>query len=56
MLTPSLGIVNFVVGLIFLPLRNLLAGGDVAKEGRVFYVFVAALFLSTFALSRMYHT
>jgi len=47
-------IINFVVGLIFLPLRNFLSGGDAMKEGRVFYVFVAVLFLSTFALSRLY--
>ncbi|PFH49091.1 hypothetical protein AMATHDRAFT_81473 [Amanita thiersii Skay4041] len=31
-------IVNFLVGLVFLPLRNLLAGDDKFKEGRVFYV------------------
>ncbi|KAG6874320.1 hypothetical protein C0995_001545 [Termitomyces sp. Mi166 len=36
-------IVNFAVGLIFLPLRRLLSGGDVAKEGRVFYVFGTVL-------------
>ena len=32
-----------LVGLIFLPLRNLLAWGDPLREGRVFYVFAAAL-------------
>ncbi|KAJ7286004.1 general substrate transporter [Mycena rebaudengoi] len=45
---------NFLVGLVFLPLRNFLAGGDVTKEGRVFYVFVVALFCSMFSLSRVY--
>jgi hypothetical protein len=48
------GIVNFWVGLIFLPLRDLLAGNDVRKQGRVFYVFAAMLISSTFALSRLY--
>lgn len=47
---------NFLVGLLFLPLRNFLAGGDATKEGRVFYVFAAVLFLSSFTLSRIYHT
>ncbi|KAF9459362.1 general substrate transporter [Collybia nuda] len=47
-------IVNFMVGLLFLPLRNQLSGGDSLKEGRVFYVFVGVLFMSTFALSRLY--
>ncbi|KAH7927725.1 general substrate transporter [Leucogyrophana mollusca] len=47
-------IVNFVVGLIFLPLRNFLASGDPMKEGRVFYVFAAVLLSSTFVLSRLY--
>lgn len=53
-LTSNSGIANFIVGLVFLPLRNFLAGGDVLKEGRIFYVFVILLFSSTFALSRMY--
>ncbi|TFK42786.1 general substrate transporter [Crucibulum laeve] len=47
-------IANFCVGLAFLPLRNILSGGDPLKEGRVFYVFVALLFTSTFLLSRYY--
>jgi len=47
-------IVNFLVGLIFLPLRDLLAGGDVGKQGRVFYVFAMVLFLSTFLLLKSY--
>jgi len=47
-------IANFIVGLVFLPLRNFLAGGDMLKEGRIFYVFVILLFSSTFMLSRMY--
>lgn len=48
------GVANFIVGLTFLPLRNLLAGGNASKEGRVFYVFVGLLFVSTFSLSRVY--
>ncbi|CAK5279489.1 unnamed protein product [Mycena citricolor] len=39
-------IVNFLVGLVFLPLRNLLSQGDPSKEGRVFYLFAIALFCS----------
>lgn len=50
------GIVNFAVGLVFLPLRKLLSGGDVAKEGRVFYVFGIVLFVSMFTLSRVYNS
>lgn len=45
---------NFIVGLIFLPLRNFLADGEAAKEGRVFYIFAVALFCSMFSLSRVY--
>ncbi|KAK7023886.1 25S rRNA adenine-N(1) methyltransferase [Favolaschia claudopus] len=45
---------NFVVGLVFLPLRNLLSGGEPTKEGRVFYLFAVALFASMFSLSRVY--
>ncbi|GLB35157.1 putative major facilitator superfamily, sugar transporter (TC 2.A.1.1) family protein [Lyophyllum shimeji] len=48
-------IVNFLVGLVFLPLRKFLSGGEVEKQGRVFYVFGTALFLSMFMLSTMYH-
>ncbi|KAF8197389.1 general substrate transporter [Pholiota molesta] len=33
-------IANFVVGLAFLPIRNFLSGGDMYKEGQVFYAFV----------------
>ncbi|TRM62904.1 general substrate transporter [Schizophyllum amplum] len=47
-------IVNFVVGLIFLPLRNFLSGGDPDKEGRVFYVFAAVLLVSMFSLLGQY--
>jgi len=47
-------IINFWVGLIFLPVRDLLAGNDVRKQGRVFYVFAVVLFSSTFTLSRIY--
>ncbi|KAJ6547138.1 general substrate transporter [Mycena capillaripes] len=45
---------NFIVGLVFLPLRNFLADGDATKEGRVFYLFAIALFCSMFSLSRVY--
>ncbi|KIM87653.1 hypothetical protein PILCRDRAFT_815229 [Piloderma croceum F 1598] len=47
-------IANFVVGLVFLPLRNLLASGDVMKEGRIFYVFAGVLFLTSGVLFRVY--
>lgn len=47
-------IANFFVGLVFLPLRNILSGGDAEREGRVFYVFAAALSLSTMGLLRSY--
>ncbi|KAH0584098.1 hypothetical protein H2248_009670 [Termitomyces sp. 'cryptogamus'] len=47
-------IINFAVGLVFLPLRRILSGGDVSKEGRVFYVFGVVLFVLIFILSRMY--
>lgn len=47
-------IANFLVGLIFLPLRSFLSGGDPSKEGRVFYVFVIVLFSAAFGLSRVY--
>jgi SP family facilitated glucose transporter-like MFS transporter 3 len=53
-LTQPKGIVNFLVGLGFLPLRDFLAGDDVGKQGRVFYVFAGVLLLSTFALWRAY--
>ncbi|KAG1748967.1 general substrate transporter [Suillus paluster] len=46
--------VNFIVGLIFLPLRNFLANGDPMKEGRVFYLFASALFCSTLLFSKLY--
>ncbi|KAG2752118.1 general substrate transporter [Suillus brevipes Sb2] len=45
---------NFVIGLIFLPLRNFLANGDPMKEGRVFYLFAAALLCSTLWFSKLY--
>lgn len=47
-------IANFLVGLLFLPVRNLLSGGDPNREGRVFYLFAALLFSSSFVLSRVY--
>ncbi|KAI0698474.1 general substrate transporter [Cytidiella melzeri] len=45
---------NFLVGLVFLPLRNLLAQGDPMKEGRIFYLFAAMLAFCTFVLFRVY--
>lgn len=50
----GVGIANFCVALIFLPLRNALAGGDALKEGRVFYVFAVILFLVAACLGRVY--
>ncbi|KAF8894429.1 general substrate transporter [Infundibulicybe gibba] len=47
-------IINFFVGLAFLPLRDFLGGGEATKEGRVFYVFATVLFVTTFALGRLY--
>jgi len=47
-------ITNFCVGLVFLPMRNFLSGGDMFKEGRVFYIFVAMLSLSTLFLFQKY--
>ncbi|KAG2020515.1 sugar transporter, variant 3 [Coprinopsis cinerea AmutBmut pab1-1] len=47
-------IANFLVGLLFLPLRNLLSGGDIHKEGRIFYLFGLLLFSSGFVLSKVY--
>ncbi|KAF8078157.1 general substrate transporter [Lyophyllum atratum] len=48
-------IVNFLVGLVFLPLQKILSGGEESKQGRVFYVFGTVLFMSTFMLSTMYN-
>ena len=48
------GIANFIVGLVFLPLRNFLAWGDPLREGRVFYVFAAALAFFTVLLALVY--
>lgn len=55
------GIFNFVVGIVFLPLRNLLAHlGDsdkpreIVQEGRVFYVFTSVLVICGIVLGRMY--
>ncbi|KAH9831019.1 general substrate transporter [Rhodofomes roseus] len=47
-------IANFLVGLVFLPLRNALSGGAEDKEGRVFYVFATLLAFCTFVLFRVY--
>ncbi|KAI0721492.1 general substrate transporter [Cerioporus squamosus] len=47
-------IANFLVGLVFLPLRNLLSHGNADKEGRVFYVFAALLAFFTFMLFQTY--
>ncbi|KAL0947271.1 hypothetical protein HGRIS_013393 [Hohenbuehelia grisea] len=47
-------VINFFVGLVFLPLRNLLSGGDPQSEGRVFYVFGLTLAVTATALLRAY--
>jgi len=47
-------IINFCVGLIFLPMRNFLSGGDMLKEGRVFYIFAALLSFSALFLFKIY--
>ncbi|RDX42672.1 general substrate transporter [Lentinus brumalis] len=47
-------IANFLVGLVFLPLRNLLSHREADKEGRVFYVFAALLAFFTFLLFQTY--
>ncbi|TFK67892.1 general substrate transporter [Pluteus cervinus] len=47
-------VVNFLVGLLFLPLRNAIAGGDATKEGRIFYVFSGILAICFFFLARVY--
>ena len=52
----TLGLSNFIVGLMFLPLRNALSGGDPHKEGRVFYVFAALLSIGVLSLNRFYRT
>ncbi|KIY68007.1 general substrate transporter [Cylindrobasidium torrendii FP15055 ss-10] len=45
-------IVNFLVGLAFLPLRKLLSGGDPSKQGRVFWVFAAILIVCMLVVAR----
>ncbi|THH31750.1 hypothetical protein EUX98_g2430 [Antrodiella citrinella] len=47
-------IINFGVGIVFLPLRNMLSDGDPAKEGRVFYVFAGMLAFCTVVLLNVY--
>ncbi|KAJ3553577.1 hypothetical protein NM688_g3534 [Phlebia brevispora] len=47
-------VANFLVGLVFLPLRNLLAQGDPMKEGRIFYLFAAMLAFCTVVLFKFY--
>ncbi|KAI0781229.1 general substrate transporter [Trametes elegans] len=47
-------IANFLVGLVFLPLRDFLSHGDASKEGRVFFVFAAMLAFFTFLLFSLY--
>ncbi|KAH8102879.1 general substrate transporter [Cristinia sonorae] len=47
-------IINFAVGLVFLPLRNILSGGDPSKEGRVFYLFASLLAFCSFVLLKVY--
>lgn len=46
---------NFLVGLVFLPLRNFLSQGDPFLEGRVFYVFATALTIFGLVLNNVYH-
>ena len=48
------GIANFTVGLAFLPVRNFLSGGDMYKEGQVFYAFVAVFSAAAFWLFSAY--
>ena len=48
------GICNFIVGLLFLPLRSMLSGGDAEYEGRVFYLFGSLLLVSFLVLYRLY--
>ncbi|KAJ8462028.1 hypothetical protein ONZ51_g11165 [Trametes cubensis] len=47
-------VANFLVGLVFLPLRDFLSHGDASKEGRVFFVFAAFLAFFTFMLFSLY--
>lgn len=47
-------IANFLVGLVFLPLRNQLSGGDPHKEGRIFYLFAGMLAFCTLVLFKFY--
>ena len=49
-----LGFVNALVGLVFLPLRTALSGGDSDREGYVFYLFAAVLAGFSIMLSRVY--
>lgn len=48
------GVANFLVGLVFLPLRNMLAEGDPMKEGRIFYLFAGLLAFCTIVLFKFY--
>ena len=48
------GVCNFIVGLSFLPLRNILSGGDAQHEGRVFYLFGSLLLVAYLVLYRLY--
>lgn len=54
LLTVFKGISNFIIGMVFLPLRNLLASGDASKEGRVFYVIAGVFAVSFGIFSRAY--
>ncbi|CDO69032.1 hypothetical protein BN946_scf184834.g39 [Trametes cinnabarina] len=47
-------VANFLVGLVFLPLRDFLSHGDPLKEGRVFFVFAALLAFFTLMLFSLY--
>ena len=48
------GICNFMVGFLFLRLRNFLSGGEAEYEGRVFYLFGCLLLVSYLVLYRLY--
>lgn len=47
-------IANFIVGLVFLPLRDFLARGDPSQQGRVFYVFAVVFLVFFLAFMRAY--
>jgi len=48
------GVINFFVGLLFLPLSAWLSDDNPAQRGRVFYLFSAVFFVSFVAFLRVY--